>query len=211
MMGLAGPIVLSLCDLTGNMVRPWASAGWDCVCIDTQHSIRRDRTEGRIAYRWADVRSLTPADFPDPAIVFAFPPCTNLAVSGARDFRRKGLRGLIDGLELVEACRRLAEWYGCPWMLENPVSRLASCWRKPDHIFQPWQYGDNTSKATCLWTGGGFVMPEPAVTVRPADVEERVWKMPPSANRANERSATSRGFAEAVFEANEPVVRKRAA
>jgi integrase len=65
--------VVSLCDLTGNMVRPWADAGHDCLCLDTQHSIRADRTEGRITYRWADVRSMTPADLPDAAIVFAFP------------------------------------------------------------------------------------------------------------------------------------------
>ena len=63
--------VVSLCDLTGNMVRPWADAGFDCLCIDTQHSIRADRTEGRITYRWADVRSLTPADLPDPTITLS--------------------------------------------------------------------------------------------------------------------------------------------
>lgn len=77
-----------------------------CVCYDVQHSIRADRVEnvgaGKIIYRWGDVRSLTREDIGAPVIIFAFPPCTNLAVSGARDFQRKGLRGFIDGLELVE-------------------------------------------------------------------------------------------------------------
>ena len=104
--------VISLCDYTGNMVKPWADAGYECICYDLQHSIRRDRIEGGVTYRWADIRSLTPDDLPDPLIIFAFPPCTNLAVSGASDFRKKGLQGYIDGLQLVESCRRLCAWFG---------------------------------------------------------------------------------------------------
>ena len=57
--------VISLCDKTGIMVRPWADAGWPCLCLDWQHSIRRDRVDGNITYRWADIRSLTPFDLPD--------------------------------------------------------------------------------------------------------------------------------------------------
>lgn len=195
-------VVISLCDLTGNMVRPWAEAGYECLCLDLQHSIRRDHVDGNITFRWADVRSLTPADLPTPDIIFAFPPCTHLAVSGARDFRRKGLRGLIDALETVEACRKLCEWFGCPWMLENPVSRLSSCWREPDHYFHPWQWGDLWTKKTCLWTGGGFVMPEPIHAIEPAGVTDKIHKMPPGDDRANARSETPMGFATAVFEAN---------
>ena len=200
--------VISLCDRTGQMVAPWAEAGWDCLCLDLQHSIRRDRVEGRVTYRWADVRSVTPAELPQPAIIFAFPPCTHLAVSGARDFAKKGLQGLIDGLQVVEACRKLCEWYGVPWMLENPVSRLSSCWRKPDHIFQPWEYGDLHSKATCLWTGGGFAMPTPIHESEPAGVEQTIWKMTPGPDRANKRAETPPGFARAVFQANEPRLMK---
>ena len=194
--------VVSLYDRSGNMVRPWADAGWPCLCLDMQHSIRRDHHDGNITYRWADMRQTTPADLPEPAIIFGFPPCTNLAVSGARDFKRKGLRGLIDALELVESARMLCEWFGVPWMLENPVSRLSSCWREPDHRFQPWQYGDKWTKQTCLWSGGGFVMPEPTVTERPDDTTESIWRMPPSDERANKRSETPGGFARAVYDAN---------
>ena len=103
-------MILSLFDYTGNMVKPWADAGHECLCIDTKHSIRADRVEGRITYRWGDVRVMTPTDLPLPSIIFAFPPCTHLAVSGARDWKRKGLQALIDALELIEAARRLCEW-----------------------------------------------------------------------------------------------------
>ncbi len=193
-------LVVSLCDLTGNMVRPWAEAGYLCICCDLQHSIRADHVEGNITFAWADVRSLSHDAVRDAAIVFASPPCTNLAVSGARDFQKKGIRGLIDALEVVEACRLLCEFSGARWMLENPVSRLSSCWRKPDHIFHPWEYGDGYTKKTCLWTGGGFVMPEKRPV--PITSPSYIHKMPPSAERSNLRSATPMGFARAVFQAN---------
>ena len=194
--------VVSLCDLTGNIVRPWAEAGYDCLCIDTCHPLRSGAHDGTITFQWGDVRSITPADLGTPCIVFAAPPCTNLAISGARDFQRKGLQGLIDALQVVEACRRLCEWYGCPWMLENPVSRLSSSWRKPDHMFDPCDYGDPYTKRTCLWTGGGFVMP-PKHPV-PATEGSKMHLMTPSADRAALRSATPMGFARAVFRANAP-------
>ena len=206
-------MVISLCDLTGNMVRPWAEAGCSCVCYDIQHSIRADRVErvgaGTITYRWADVRSLTAADFPDACIVFAFPPCTHLAVSGARDFARKGLRLLIDALEVVETCRVLCENSRAPWMLENPVSRLSTLWRKPDHTFDPCDYGDPWTKRTCLWTGGGFVMPEPT-RVEPT-LGSMIHLMPPTDDRANLRSETPMGFARAVAQANRQTVTLRGA
>lgn len=193
--------VVSLCDLTGNMVRPWAEAGYRCLCIDTQHSIRRGHVEyigeGSILYRWADVRSLAPIP---AAITFAFPPCTHLAVSGARDFATKGLRLFIDALEVVEACRQLCEFSGGMWMLENPVGRLSTAWRKPDHTFDPCDYGDPYTKKTCLWTSANFVMP-PKQYVEPTE-GSAMHLMAPSADRANLRSATPMGFARAVFEAN---------
>lgn len=198
--------VVSLCDLTGNMVRPWAEAGYSCLCYDLQHSIRADRIErvgaGSITYRWGDVRSLLPAQLGTGRVVaaFAFPPCTDLAVSGARDFERKGLRRLIDALEIVEACRLLCAWDDAPWMIENPVGRLSTAWRKPDFTFDPCDYGDPYTKKTCLWAGGGFVMPE-REPVEPVE-GSRMHLLPPSADRANLRSATPMGFARAVFRAN---------
>lgn len=182
------------------MVRPWAKAGYQCVCFDLQHSIRGDQVEDGITYRWADVRSLSPDFLCYADMVFAFPPCTHLAVSGARDFQKKGLRSLIDALELVESCRLLSEFSRAPWMIENPVSTLSTYWRKPDFMFDPADYGDGYTKKTCLWTGNGFVMPEKnRVEITQ---ESYIHKMPPGPERANLRSATPMGFARAVFEAN---------
>lgn len=121
-------------------------------------------------------------------------------MSGARWFKDKGLRSLIDALSLVERCREIAEWSGAPWFLENPVSTISSYWRKPDYTFDPCDYGDPYTKRTCLWTGGGFVMP-PKDRVEPTE-GSKMHLLPPSHERANLRSATPMGFARAVFEAN---------
>lgn len=197
--------VLSLCDHSGNMVRPWMEAGFECFCVDTRHSHGVAERDG-INWIGADVR----AWLPPPrryAFVCAAPPCTNLAVSGARWFAAKGMGGLTDALELVEACRRICEWSGAPWMIENPVSTLGSYWRKPDFTFQPHEFGgwpggaaDDYRKRTCLWTGGGFRPPQkrPIPELRPLYIHN----MPPSAERGNQRSISPPGFARAVFEAN---------
>ena len=203
--------MVSLCDRTGNMVRPWAHAGYECYCIDVQHSIRKERIEGSIHYIWGDVRGWIPPEGIRSriGIVFAFPPCTHVAVSGARDFRRKGNYMLRDALELFSACEQAASWSGAPYMIENPVGKFSDHMGKPDHSFQPWQYGDLWSKKTCLWTGNGFVMPRPLVTEPPAGVEAKIWKMPPSPDRADLRSITPPGFAKAVFRANAELVRSQ--
>ncbi len=192
-------IVVSLCDRTGIMVEPWLAAGYECWIVDLQHPSGVYR-EGRLIRVGYDVRYVALDVQPD--IVFAFPPCTHVANSGNRYKQDKGLRRLIEGLELVEACRLRAETSGAPWMLENPVGSLSTYWRKPDWTFQPWHYMDNESKRTCLWTGAGFIMPPFENLVRPDDVKESCWKMPPSAERADLRSVTPAGFARAVFDAN---------
>jgi len=200
-------IVLSLCDRTGIMVQPWLEAGYECMIVDAQHPTGTTR-EGRLFRVGRDVRQFSHEDILEPvAIVFAFPPCTNLAVSGARWFDDKGLEALYQSLGLVVACKRICEASGAPWMIENPVGTLSSYWRKPDYTFQPWQYGDTYTKQTCLWTGGGFVMPPAWVAHKPADVKASIHLMPPSADRGDKRSVTPEGFARAVFAANDPIVR----
>lgn len=197
--------VLSLFDKTTNMVQPWADAGFECFCVDAQHPTGEHR-HGNITTIGADIKTW----LPPPrryAIVFGFPPCTNLAVSGARWFQAKGMQGLADGLEMVEACRRVCDWSQAPWMIENPVSTLASYWRKPDYTFHPKDFGgfvggdnDGYSKRTCLWIGGGFRLPQkrPIPELRPLFIH----RMPPSKDRTDLRSETPRGFARAIFEAN---------
>jgi hypothetical protein len=198
--------VLSLCDRTGNMVRSWAEAGFECICVDLRHPAGTHLSDG-ITYVGADVRIWIPPMDREYAAVFAFPPCTDMAVSGARWFRDKGLASLIESLEIVEACRRICEASGAPYMIENPVSTLSTYWREPDCVFDPCDYGgylspagDNYTKKTCLWTGNGFIMPS-SRRVEPVQ-GSLMHRMPPSDDRADLRAVTPMGFARAVFEAN---------
>lgn len=202
--------VLSLCDHSGVMVKPWVDAGHEAVIVDLKHTTNRG--DGRLIRIGMDVIDLTPGHAVDYDIVFAFPPCTDLAVSGARWFRDKGLRSLIDALTLVEHCRILCESSGAPWMLENPAGVLSSYWRQPDFTFNPCDYGgyldppgDAYTKKTCLWAGGGFRMP-PKRPVGPTE-GSRMHLLSPSPDRAEKRSLTPAGFARAVFEANAPASR----
>lgn len=202
--------VISLFDKTGNAVRPWAEAGYQCFCYDIQHKDLRD--EGNITFVPWDA-----LDFPEiqqfevdvssVAFVFAFPPCTHLAVSGARWFKGKGLRALADSIQMFATAAEICEASGAPYLIENPVSTISSYWRKPDHTFHPYEYtafdlNDNYTKKTCLWTGGGFVMPEPKTNRYLGEPDNRIHAAPPSDDRADFRSATPMGFARAVFQAN---------
>ena len=202
-------VVLSLCDLTGNMVKPWAAAGYRCICVDLQHP-DEPTIDGLITRMKADVRTWLPP-LERYAAVFAFTPCTDLAVSGARWFASKGLGRLSEALAIADACKRICEWSKAPWMLENPVSMLSTYWRKPDYSFDPYEYGgyghpeDSYTKKTCLWVGGGFVMPEPNPV--PATQGSKMHLLPPTDDRANLRSETPKGFAQAVFEANAGAVK----
>lgn len=196
--------VLSLCDKTSNMVKPWADAGYECFIVDIQH--KGVSREGNITRVGASVTEYLPP-LRDWKIAFAFPPCTHLAVSGAAHFKKKGLGKLIEALTLVEYSRRTLEMLECPWMLENPVGTLSTYWRKPNYLFNPCDYGgylpnggDAYTKKTCLWTGNGFVMPK----MKPVEPTEgsKMNKLPPSKDRADLRSITPMGFARAVYEAN---------
>lgn len=186
-------------DESTVMAQPWAEAGYTCFCVDMQHPTGEER-DGNIIRVGADIRQWRPLMYLPWAFAAFFPPCTHLAVSGARWFRGKGLRALAQSIELVAEAAEMAEALQCPYLIENPVSTLASYWRPPDYTFDPCDYGDPWTKKTCLWTGGGFVMP-PKNRV-PATEGSKIHRMPPSEDRARLRSQTPAGFARAVFEAN---------
>lgn len=191
------------------MLKPWVKLGYRCIAVDIQHPLGT-RIENGIEYVGCDIQNYK---LPQGEIhaVFAFPPCTNLAVSGARWFKDKGLEALYDSLGLVIACKKLCEDSGALFLIENPISTLATYWRKPDYSFNPCEYGgylnpegDAYTKKTCLWTGGGFVMPEHKA-VEPTE-GSKMHLLPPSEDRANLRSATPLGFAEAVCIANSKIL-----
>jgi hypothetical protein len=209
-----------LFDVTGTMAEPWLAAGYNCWIVDIQHPHAYDTggiTEvqpekpGRgtlYKVRWDLTKPwLCPVDRSKLAFVAAFPPCDHLAVSGARWFAGKGLRKLAVSVEMFATAAEFCEWAGAPYMLENPVSNISSHWRKSDHTFSPhyftgYNLDDNYTKKTCLWAGGGFVMPEESRAEGLSAPDDRIHKCPPGPERHNIRSATPLGFARAVFEAN---------
>ena len=230
-------IVLSLYDYTGEALKPWAEAGYTCYAFDIQHPDigKRDTFEGGgyIEYIQMDLWNLDNIHlicdwFKDEDVVFgmAFPVCTDLAVSGAAHFARKEQENpgfQIRASNHARWCAALFDSLGVPYFIENPVSRLATLWRKPDYSFHPYEYGgyiheddaehpkwpdyiaprDAYPKKTCLWTGGGFTMP----WTDPIEPEEGHSRQHlklggKSMKTKNIRSATPRGFARAVFEWN---------
>ncbi|NUX58694.1 hypothetical protein [Paraburkholderia youngii] len=208
--------VISLFDVSGRMVQPWLDAGYECWIVDIQHPPAYETggitSEGRLHRVHWDLTKpwLCPVARERIAFVAAFPPCDHLAVSGARWFKGKGLRLLAKSVELFATAAEFCEWSGAPYLIENPVSTISSYWRAPDRLFHPYEFTgyepmDNYTKKTCLWTGGGFVMPEPsrvpyALIGAPDD---RIHKCPPGPERHNIRSATPLGFARACFAYNE--------
>lgn len=125
-------------------------------------------------------------------LVLAFPPCTHLAVSGARWFKEKIADGRQqEGIEFFLLFTKLST----PWAIENPIGIMSSLYRKPDQIVQPWQYGHGETKGTCLWLNG---LPPLVPTDIVEGREQRIWKMGPSETRAAERSKTFPGIARAM-------------
>jgi len=213
---ITDPIILSLFDHSTVMVQPWHKAGYECWCVDLQHPKGVQEKEPGLFQVGADILTWMPP-LRQIGMVFAFPPCTDLAVSGARWFKEKGLASLVGALSLVNRAVEIAEWSNAPYFIENPVSTISTYWRKPDYTFDPNEYAgylpederdnDAYTKRTCLWTGSGFIMPIPNA-VDPV-LGSKMHLLPPSDQRANLRSMTPRGFARAVYEANVDYVKAR--
>ena len=176
--------ILIACECSGRVRDAFLARGHDAISCD-----------------------LVPSDRPGPHIlgdvlevlhqkwdaVIAFPPCTDLCVSGARWFPQKR----ADGSQ-----RRSIEFFmefvhcGAPKIaIENPIGIMSTEYRKPDQIIQPWMFGHGETKATCLWLTG---LPKLVPTNVVAGREQRIWKLGPSENRAKLRSETYSGIAEAM-------------
>lgn len=222
--------VLSLFDESGNFVKPWLDAGYSAIIVDLKHDDGKHtklhvttslisggkclvKSVSELTKIGGDIRKLKNKlmSFDDIVFVAAFPPCTDLAVSGARWFKRKRDADPLfqdKAMELVYIARDIAEHYNVPYFIENPVSVISTKWRKPNYIFHPYEYSgydsiDNYSKKTCLWTNDKFIMPDknydPSIKI-----DNRIHRMPPSPLRAELRSKTPMGFAKAVFYSNRP-------
>ena len=136
-------------------------------------------------------------------MIIAFPPCTHLAVSGARHFKEKRADGRQQqGIDFFmkftrSNCERIA--------IENPIGIMSTKWRKPDQIIQPWMFGHTETKATCLWLKGLPTLietknVEKKMKLLPKSEKHKVWYASPGRNRAKDRSKTYTGIADAMAE-----------
>lgn len=178
--------VLVACEYSGRVRDAFLSLGHDAVSCDLLP------TEVPGPHHVGDVFDILGRGWD---LMIAHPPCTHLAVSGARHFAAKKASGVQD--EALEFVRRLLDAPIERIALENPVSIISSRIRKPTQVIQPWQFGHGETKATCLWLKN---LPKLTPTNIVAGREARVHRMPPSPNRWKERSRTFEGIAAAMAE-----------
>jgi site-specific DNA-cytosine methylase len=174
--------ILIACEYSGTVREAFSKLGhdaWSCDILETE--ILGNHLQ-------CDVREIL-GDGWD--MMIAHPPCTHLAVSGARWFKDKK----VEQAEALEFVRLLLNAPIKRIALENPISIISSHIRKPDQIIQPWQYGHGETKATCLWLQN---LPKLQPTNIVEGREQRIWKMPPGENRWKERSRTFEGIAQAM-------------
>ena len=176
--------VLVACEYSGIVREAFSKLGhdaWSCDILETE--IPGNHLQ-------CDVRKIL-GDGWD--LMVAHPPCTHLAVSGARWFKDKK----VEQAEALEFVRLLLNAPIKRIALENPISIISTHIRKPDQIIQPWQFGHGETKATCLWLKN---LPKLQPTNIVEGREQRIWKMPPGENRWKERSRTFEGIARAMAE-----------
>ncbi len=176
--------VLVACEYSGRVRDAFLALGHDAMSCDLLP------TDSEGPHYQGDVRDVIGQGWD---LMIAHPPCTDLAVSGARHFAAK----IADGRQQA-ALDFVRELLGAPIekiALENPVSIISSKIRKPDQIIQPWQFGHGETKATCLWLKNlPPLVPTDIVDGR----ENRIHRMPPSADRWKKRSTTFLGIAAAM-------------
>ena len=175
--------VLVACEYSGVVSQAFRECGHYAISCD----LLDNEISNEFHYK-GDVRDIL---FDDWDLMIAHPPCTHLAVSGARWFKDKALEQK-EALEFVEL---LLDAPIPHIALENPVSIIASRIRKPDQYIQPWQFGHGETKKTGLWLKN---LPPLIPTNIVEGREARVHRMPPSPDRWKERSRTYPGIAYAM-------------
>lgn len=179
--------VLVACEYSGRVREAFASHGHNALSVD----LLPTEVPGR--HVQGDIFEFVASSLIEWDILIAHPPCTDLAVSGARYFPAKRADGRqASALEFV---RRLIALPIKKKAIENPVSVISSQVRKPDQIIQPWMFGHGETKATCLWLYGlAPLLPTSIVDGRAAVVH----RMRPGPDRWKNRSRTYLGIAAAM-------------
>lgn len=176
--------ILVACEYSGRVRDAFIRAGHDAMSCDILP------TDAPGPHYQGDVRDILGCGWD---LMICHPPCTHLAVSGARHFEAKRASGVQE--EALEFVRMLLDAPIPMIALENPVSIISSRIRKPDQIIQPWMFGHGETKATCLWLKG---LPKLVPTDVVGGRENRIHKMPQSVDRWKKRSTTFQGVADAM-------------
>jgi len=175
--------VLVACEYSGRVREAFRKAGHDAISCDLLPP-----EDNSIYHHQGDVKEIIDSGWD---LMIAHPPCTHLAVSGARWFKDKQIEQQ-EALDFVQYLMNAPINKIC---IENPISIISSKIKKPSQIIQPWMFGHGETKATCLWLKNlPLLIPTNIVEGR----EPRVHKMPPSPDRWKERSRTYEGIAEAM-------------
>lgn len=181
--------VLVACEFSGVVRRAFRERGhdaWSCDLLPAEDGETQFHYEGSVFE--GPLSALYGMQWD---LMIAHPPCTHLAVSGARWFKEKQ-REQADALQFVSYLMGASIKRIC---IENPISIISSHIRKPDQIIHPWQFGHGETKATCLWLKN---LPPLKPTNIVEGREARVHKMSPGPDRWKERSRTFTGIAEAM-------------
>lgn len=191
--------VLTACEESGKVrdaFRYWGYDAWSCDILPS-------RGEFTQYHMQMDVREAL-NDSGGWDLVIAFPPCTHLTVACSRLWKEKRALGLQQEAEDFFMQFVDSAYY---WAIENPVGRMSTAYRKPDQIIQPYEFGHDASKKTCLWLGNlPPLQPTSYVEPRMVDGLPR-WanqtdsgqnRLPPSPERAMMRSETYDGIATAM-------------
>ena len=180
--------VAVICEFSGVVRQAFCREGQDAYSVDLLDAEDSSRNHWKI-----DARQMPESFWETCSLAICHPPCTYLAVSGARWFKDRQ-REQAEAIEFVKWCWELP----IPHIaIENPIGVLSTKWRKPDQIIQPWMFGHGETKATCLWLKNlPLLKPTNIVDGRVA----RVHRASPGPDRWKERSRTLPGIAAAMAE-----------
>ena len=176
--------VLVACEYSGRVRDAFIAIGHDAMSCDLLP------TDAEGPHYQGSVFDVLDGDWD---LMVAHPPCTDLAVSGAKHFAAKRADGRQQAS--IDFFMRLANAPIEKIAIENPVCIMSTEWRKPDQIIQPWMFGHGETKATCLWLKN---LPKLVPTNIVSGREARIHKMPPSHDRWKKRSETYLGIAQAM-------------
>lgn len=186
--------VLVACEYSGRVRDAFRALGHDAMSCDTLP------TEAEGQHYQGDVRDVLSGGWD---LMIAHPPCTHLAVSGAKHFAEKRADGRQQ--EALDFVRLLMDSPIPRICIENPVSIISTSIRKPDQIVQPYMFGDEATKTTCLWlkvlpllTATNVVGKGARHVTKGGNSLPEWYNLPPSPDRAKIRSRTFLGFALAM-------------